>query len=304
MWSAARGRRVEVNEMKGELKFAPTLCSRQNGDPWPPRGTEFHGERRLENLFEQFALINVCRGTNAQTSAALHQHNLIGILRREVQFVRHDHDGVAVLRGKPPESIQQADLRGDIQVESGLIEQQKQRLLSQSAREDHALFFSAGNLIHPAVAEIGGTDLSQGVFRDQDIVFRFEPQRAPMGMAALQDEFPGARGEEQSALLLDYGDALRAGARRKRLSDESVEQNPSGQGRESAGDQMQQRGFTAGVWSENGDDFAGPGLKTCRFQSEKGGLRGICRIGVTDLFDAQAYFVGQAAGLGKMPRVS
>src|SRR6266403_1803020 len=304
MWSAARGRRVEVNEKKGELKFAPTLRSRQNGDSWPPGGTEFHGERGLENLFEQFALINARGGTNAQTSAALHQHNLIGILRGEVQFVRHDDDGIAVLRREPPESIQQADLRGDIQVESGLIEQQKQRLLSQGAREDDALLFSTGNLIHPAVAEISGADLGQGVFRDQDIVLRFEPQRAAMGMAALQDEFPGACGEEQSALLLDHGNALRAGAWGKRLSDESVEQNPSGQGGEGAGDQMQQGGFTAGVWSENSDDFARPGLKTCRFQREKRGLRGICRIGVTDLFDAQAYFVGQAVGFGKMPRVS
>src|SRR2546429_3789318 len=50
------------------LPISPTLCSRQNGDPWPPGGTEFHGERRLENLFEQFALINACRGTNANRS--------------------------------------------------------------------------------------------------------------------------------------------------------------------------------------------------------------------------------------------
>ena len=303
MWSAARGRRVEVNEKKGELKFAPTLRSRQNGDPWPPGGTEFHGERGLENLFEQFALINARGGTNAQTSAALHQHNLIGILRSEVQFVRYDHDGVAILRREPPESIQQADLRGDIQVESGLIEQQKQRLLSQRAREDHALLFSAGDLIHPAVAEISGTDLGECIFRDYDIVFRFEAQGAPMGMTALQDEFPCTRGEKQGALLLDDGDALGASARRKRVSDESVEQNPSGQGRERAGDQLQQSGFAAGVWSEDGDDFAGLGLKACRFQREKRSLREIRGIGVTDLLDAQAYFVGRAAGLGKMPRV-
>src|SRR5258708_8495386 len=78
-----------------------------------------------------------------------------------------------------------------------------------------------------------------------------------MGMAALQDEFPGARREEQSALLLDHGDALRAGARRKRVSDESVEQNPSGKRRKCAGDQLQQGGFAAGVWPKDGDDFAG-----------------------------------------------
>ena len=187
--------------------------------------------------------------------------------------MRYDHDGVAVVRREPPESIQQADLRGDIQVESGLIEQQKQRLLSQSAREDHALLFSAGNLIHPAVAEIGGTNLGEGVFRDYDIVFRFEAQGGPMGMAALQDEFPGARGEKQRALLLDHGDALRAGARRKRVSDESIEQNPAGEGREGAGDQFQEGGLATGIGAKNGHDFARPRLKTRCFQREERRLR-------------------------------
>src|SRR2546423_6002027 len=162
MWSAAQGRSVGVNE-----KNFQQLSSRQNGDARPPGGAKRHRERRLENLFEQFALINAGGGADTQTSAALHQDDLIGILRREVQFVRHDNDSVAVLRGEPPKSIQQADLRSDIQVERGLIEQQKQRLLSQSARKDHALFFAAGNLIHPAVAEISGADLGQGIFRDR-----------------------------------------------------------------------------------------------------------------------------------------
>src|SRR5258708_19342067 len=123
-----------------------------------------------------------------------------------------------------------------------------------------------------------------------------------MGMAALQDEFPGARGEEQSALLLDHGDALRAGARRKRVSDESVEQNPSGKGRKRAGDQLQQGGFAAGVWPKDGDDFAGFGLKTCRFQREERGLRRICGMGVTDLLNAEADVGGQARRFGRIAR--
>ena len=103
-----------------------------------------------------------------------------------------DDDGIAILGREPPQRIQQANLRGDVQVQSGLIEQQKKRLLSQSARKDDALFFAAGDLIHPAVAQIGGTNLGESVFRDQDIVFGFETQRAPMRVAALQNEFPGA----------------------------------------------------------------------------------------------------------------
>src|SRR5713101_9320352 len=164
----------------------------------------------------------------------------MGIFRREVQFVGDDDDGVAILGREPPQRIQQANLRGDIQVKSGLIEQQKKRLLSQSARKDDALLFAAGDLVHPAVAQVGGTNLGESVFRDQDIVFGFKAQRAAVGVAALQNKFPRARGEKQSALLLNYGDSLRARARRKRVGDESVEQNPSREWSERAGDQFQQ----------------------------------------------------------------
>src|SRR6266581_437334 len=115
-----------------------------------------------------------------------------------------------------------------------------------------------------------------------------------MSMAALQDEFPSARGEEQTALLLDDGDALRADSRRERVGDESVEQDAPGKRRERAGDQFQQGGFAAGVRAEDGHDFAGPGLKTGRFQREERRLRRICGIGIADLLKAQAYFVGRA----------
>src|SRR5438552_16868356 len=122
-------------------------------------------------------------------------------------------------------------------------------------------------------------------------------------MAALKDKFPGAGGEEQTALLLDDGDALRASARRERVCDEAVEQNAAGEWRERTGDQFEQSGSDAGVGAKNGHDFAGPRLKAGGFQSNEGGLRRIRRIGVTDLFVTQAYLVGHAASLGKMPRV-
>jgi hypothetical protein len=124
-----------------------------------------------------------------------------------------------------------------------------------------------------------------------------------MGMPALQNKFPSARGEEQRAFLLNNGDALRAGARRQGVRDEAIEQNPPGQGRQSAGDQVQQGGFAAGVRPEDGDDFTGPSLKTCRFQGEKRGLRRVCGVRVTDLLDTQANFVGQTSRFSEMPRV-
>src|SRR5260370_35088984 len=122
-------------------------------------------------------------------------------------------------------------------------------------------------------------------------------------MAALQDKFPSAGGKEQCALLLNHGDALRAGARRERMRDEPAEQNAARERREGTSNQFQQGGLAAGIGAENGDDFAGPGLKARCFQSEEWGLRRVRRIRVADLLDTQAYVVSQAPGSGKMPRV-
>jgi len=71
-----------------------------------------------------------------------------------------DHDyGVTVARSKAAKSIEKADLRGDVEMERGLIEKQKQRMLGDGAGKNHALFFAAGDLVHKTVAEMGGADL-------------------------------------------------------------------------------------------------------------------------------------------------
>src|SRR5260370_33417735 len=162
---------------------------------------------------------------------------MVGGLRGENQFVGDHNDGVAVGSREPPKGIQQSDLRCNVKMKSGFIEQKEQRLLRQSTGENDALLFTAGNLIHPAVTQISGADLGKSVLRDQDVVLRCKAQRAPVGMAALQDKFPGTRGEEQRALLLDPSDALSASVRRQRLCKPSVKQNAPGQRRQSTRDQ-------------------------------------------------------------------
>src|SRR6266571_2699977 len=78
------------------------LRSSQNGDTRPPRGAELHRERCLENLFKQFAPINAGRRAEAQAPAAVHEHDLIRIFRREVQLVGDHNDGIAILRRQTP----------------------------------------------------------------------------------------------------------------------------------------------------------------------------------------------------------
>src|ERR1700730_9721342 len=102
-------------------------------------------------------------------------------------------------------------------MQRGLVEQEQQRLLAQSSRKDDALPFAAGDLVHPAIAEILRADLCESVAGDQAVVFIFEAQRSAVGMAALQDKLPSSGGKEQRSFLQYHGDALRAGSRRQRV---------------------------------------------------------------------------------------
>jgi len=135
-----------------------------------------HFQGNLENLLEQFALIDGGRGANAQATAAVHQEDLVGVFGGEIQFMGYHDYGVVVVRTKAAKSVQEADLRSNVEVQGGLVEQQKQRPLREGAGEDHALLFSAGELVHPAIAEFGGTDLQKGVLRYEDVVAGLETE--------------------------------------------------------------------------------------------------------------------------------
>ena len=63
-------------------------------------------------------------------------------------------------------------------MKSGFVEEQKQGLLRQSARQDDALLFSAGDLIHPAVAQTRSADLGEGIFGDHHVAFGFRAYRS------------------------------------------------------------------------------------------------------------------------------
>src|SRR2546430_6567925 len=170
-------------------------------------------------------------------------------------------------------------------MQSRLVEQQEQRLLRESTSENDTLLFSPGNLIHQAIAEIGGAHMHEGVLNDLHVRVRLEAQRAAVGVAALHHKLPNTRAKEQAAFLLNHGDALRAGARAQRVDGEAVEKNTAGKGAENSGNQLHQSGLAARVGAENGDDFPGTRLKTGGFESEERSLRGICGVRIADLLE-------------------
>ena len=135
-----------------------------------------HFQGNPEHVFEQFAPIDGGRRANAQATAAVHQEDLIGILGGQIQFMGDHNYGVAVVRREAAKSIQEAHLRGDVEMQRGLVKQQKQRPLRQGASKNYPLLFSAGELVHPAIAELGGADLEEGVLRNEHVVAGLETE--------------------------------------------------------------------------------------------------------------------------------
>src|SRR4029077_17649633 len=123
--ATASPRRKNTTQSKNLLSLLPVGL---HAHTRPPRRAHFHVERRLKNLLQQFPLVHRAGRPHTQTFTALNQHHLVRVFRRQIQFVRHHHHGVAIPQRQPPQPVQQIHLRGNIQVQRRLIQQQQQRL--------------------------------------------------------------------------------------------------------------------------------------------------------------------------------
>jgi len=257
-------------------------------DARPAGRSHLHGQRRLKNVLEQIALEDTSWRPYAKALPFLEKDDLIRIFSGEIQLVRDDNDGVAVFRGETTQGFEEIDLRADIQVKRRLVEKKKERLLSKRPSEDDALLFATGDFVHPAIGEMRGTHLREGVVGDGHVFFRDEAQTVAVSMTALQNKFPNARREQQTAFLLDEGDTLSANLRRKIVGGKSVEKDATRERLQRAGDQLQERGLAAGIGAKNRDEFPWLCLKAKGFQREERRLRRARGVDVACLFDAQA----------------
>src|ERR1700682_447744 len=119
-----------------------------------------------------------------------------------------NNNGVAILFSEMAQALQQIDLRANIEVQSGLIEEKQARLLGQGPRENNPLLFTTRNFVEQAVAQMGGANLGKRILHDGGVFGPFKAQAAAIRMAALHDEIPSANRKQQRAFLLDHGDAL------------------------------------------------------------------------------------------------
>src|SRR5580704_6239735 len=146
-----------------------------------------------------------------------------------------------------------------------------------------------------------GADLRERILRERDVFFIGQVERATVWVASLKNEFPGARGENEWSVLLNHGNALRARARVERANFNAVEQNAAGKRRKRTGDQLQQRGFAAGVRPENRDELALARLKASGAERERRNLPASGGICVAGLLDGEArHVVRQRAVLARL----
>ena len=119
---------------------AEPLLLRADDHARAARRAELDIERRLENLLEQFALIDTLPACQRADICRLCRSTIwSAIFVARDQLVGHDHHRVAIRRGQPPQRYQKFDLRADIEMQRGFVKQQK-RLLRERTGQDDALF--------------------------------------------------------------------------------------------------------------------------------------------------------------------
>ena len=170
-----------------------------------------------------------------------------------------------------------------------LVQQQQRGLLRQRPRQNHALLFAARKLIHPPVAQRVRAHLSQRVSGQQAIFVGFKSQPLAVGIAPLQHVFPDAQRKQQLAFLLHQRDALRARAQIEVADFDAVHFDAPGKRPLDSGEQFQQGRFSAGVRTEDGDQFLLLRLEARGAEREfrRRPVRG--RVGVAGLLDFQAH---------------
>ena len=135
----------------------------------------FNFHRHLENLFEKFALVYGCGRSHAKALAAMQQNDLVGEFSRQTKIVGHLDYGIPVLVGQVSQAAEQIDLCPDVQMQRRFIQSYNQGLLCQRTSQDDTLLFSAGDFMHPAVAQMLGAYLPQHLFSNREILVLFKP---------------------------------------------------------------------------------------------------------------------------------
>ena len=92
----------------------------------------------------------------ARHAAVTDAHHVVGGLLREVYLVQGRHHGHVAPPRVEPQQLQHVYLRADVQVRSGLVEQQQPRLLAQRPGNERALPLAVAHVRKVAVSQLPG----------------------------------------------------------------------------------------------------------------------------------------------------
>ena len=100
----------------------------------------------------------------------MHQDDVVGVLRRDVDVVADHYHLDVLLAGQIPEHLGYSELMLDIQIGCGLIQQEHLRSLNQPSGQHYTLVLTGGQLVERPHRQILYSHLLQCVIHDLEVL--------------------------------------------------------------------------------------------------------------------------------------
>ncbi|MET4278485.1 hypothetical protein ABIB68_006587 [Bradyrhizobium sp. F1.2.2] len=139
-----------------------------------------------------------------------------------------------------------------------LVHQQHLGIIGEASRDRDTLLHAAGELMRIAVGKAGQPDQVEEMPRDVAPLLGLEPGDIETELDIL---FGGTPGKQR--ILLEHDAAVATGS----CNRPAIEQNPTAGRQREPAQQIEQGGFPAAAWANQGEEFAGANIERDVFQS-------------------------------------
>ncbi len=146
--------------------------------------------------------------------AAVQHHDVVAVAQRVVEVVQRGQHGHPA-RGELLGQVQHVELRRDVEMVGGLIEQQQARGLRECPGEVHLLPFPTRQGGDVAGRQVLRSRAGQGLLGDRHVLGGVRAPRRPVRRAAEEDDIEHVERHRRGGVLLDEGQLARAGAPRQ-----------------------------------------------------------------------------------------
>lgn len=140
--------------------------------------------RIFESALERSAGCKLARGADFHSFAGSHEPDDVGRLKGEVELVGGDEDGSLGLVRQATEEEKRFDAVGEVEMRSGLVEQDEGRLLGERFGDECALLLAIGKLVEIAVGLVSHFGLFERVADAVFVLFREAAEEGGVGVTA------------------------------------------------------------------------------------------------------------------------